>query len=150
MQFQPYLSFDGNCAEAMKFYEKLFGGKLETMMSFADMPAGAMDAKPGEGEGCMGSGEIDPKRILHAALSFEGGMLMASDTMPGQPYEGMKNVGIAISFPTAARAKEVVDALAQGGKVTMPLGETFWVEAFAMVVDRFGTSWLVNGGKSKM
>ena len=147
MQFQPYLNFDGNCAEAMKTYERVFGGKLERMMRFADMPP-----PPADATGCAamplppGAGE----RVLHAALSFEGGLLMASDAMPGQPYEGMKNMGVAVSFPTVARAREVADALAEGGTVQMPLGETFWVEAFASLVDRFGVCWLINGGKSKL
>ncbi|MET0509831.1 MAG: VOC family protein [Burkholderiaceae bacterium] len=152
MQFQPYLTFDGNAAEAMKFYERLFGGKIEQMMTFGDMPpeaaAGMAEACPGAPQGPMP--EEMKKRVLHTALLFDGGMLMASDSMPGQPYEGMKNVGIAVSFPTVERAREVVDALAEGGQVQMPFGETFWSEAFGAVVDRFGTNWLVNGGKRKM
>ena len=99
----------------------------------------AMPLPPGAGQ-----------RVLHARLAFEGGVLMASDAMPGQPYDGMKNVGIAVTFATVERGRAVAAALAEGGKVLMPFGETFWVEGFGSVVDRFGTTWLVNGGRSKL
>lgn len=136
MQFQPYLVFDGNCAEAMQSYERLLGGKLQ-IMKIRDMPAG---------EGCdqMPPGSED--RIMHACLTLGDHMLMASDCMLGQPYEGMKNFSVALSFPTPAEAKSIYDALAEGGTVLMPLEKTFWAEAFAMLTDRFGTPWIINGG----
>lgn len=135
MQFQPYLMFDGDCAQAMRFYERVVGGKLEPMLKYSEMPepCGDMPANCGD-------------RIAHACLVLDGAMLMASDTMPGQPYEGMKNFGVTLTFPTPAAAGEVFDALAEGGQVTMPLAKTFWAEAFGMVTDRFGTPWMVNGG----
>lgn len=149
MQFQPYLTFDGNAAEAMKFYERLFGGKLEAMMTFGDMPA-----DPSATEGCAGIDgpmpEAMKQRLLHGALLLDGQMLMASDSMPGQPYEGQKNVGIAMTFETVDRAREVFQALSEGGQVQMPLGETFWSEIFGACSDRFGTHWLINGGHRKM
>ena len=72
---------------------------------------------------------------------------MASDTMPGQPYTGMHGFGVALAFDTVAEAKRVFQALSAGGTVGMPLEPTFWVEIFGMVTDRFGTPWLINGGK---
>ena len=135
MQFQPYLMFDGTCAEAMKFYERVIGGKLEAMLKYSEMPEPCAD---------MPAGSAD--RIAHACLVSDGAMLMASDTMPGQPYEGMKNFGVTLTFPTPDAARDVFDALAEGGQVTMPLGKTFWAEAFGMLTDRFGAHWLVNGG----
>ncbi len=139
MQFQPYLTFDGNCAEAMKFYERVIGGKLVMMMKFADAPEPCGDMPPGSED-----------RIMHACLNFQDSLLMASDSMPGQPYEGMKNVGIALTYPTPDGARPVFDALAEGGQVTMPMSETFWAESFGMVTDRFGTTWLINGGPKAM
>ena len=135
MQFQPYLMFDGNCAEAMLFYERVIGGKLESMLKFSEMPEPCADMPAGSGD-----------RIAHACLVLDGAMLMASDTMPGQPFEGMKNFSVALTFATPDAARDVFDALAEGGKVTMPLGKTFWAEAFGMATDRFGTPWMVNGG----
>ena len=139
MQFLPYLNFDGTCAEAMQTYQRIFGGKLNGMMTFGEAPD-------------MGMGEVPPEakdRIMHASLDCDGGILMASDTFPGQ-CGGTGNPAVAISFTDVARAREVADALAEGGTVQMPMQETFWVEAFSAVTDRFGISWLINGGRSKM
>jgi len=133
-QVIAYLGFDGNCAEAMRFYEQALGGKLEVLMSGADSPmAGQM-----------------PKeflhRIMHARLALPGGgLLYAGDTPTNVPYEGIKGVSIAIDYPTVAEAQRVFDALAAGGRVTMAMQETFWARRFGMLVDRFGTPWIVNG-----
>lgn len=129
---EPYLFFDGNCAEAMRFYERALGGKLD-LLTYADMP----------GDKCAPEMK---DRIMHARLAVEDRALMASDAMPGQPYDGMKNVSVSLIYPSAAEARRVFDVLAQGGKVTMPMDKTFWTEAFGMVTDRFGTPWMVNGG----
>ena len=130
-----YLTFDGNAAQAMRFYEQVLHGKLEMMMTMAQAPDDACADLPRDAQ----------DRIMHAALSFGGGMLMASDTFPGQPYEGMKGFGVALSLPSVDEAKRVFEAFADGGNVQVPLAPTFWAEVFGMVVDRFGTPWLVNG-----
>lgn len=130
-----YLTFDGNAAQAMRFYEQVLRGKLEMMMTMGEMPDGEGRKMPPEAQ----------QRIMHAALSLGGGMLMASDSMPGQPYEGMKGFGVALSLPSVDEARRVFDAFAEGGNVQMPLEPTFWAEIFGMVVDRFGTPWLING-----
>jgi PhnB protein len=132
-----YLFFDGNCAEAMRFYERALGGKLEALMTHAQSPVAAQ-TPPGSAN-----------RIMHASLNLGDHRLMASDAMPGH-YEGMKGFSLSLSYPTAAEAKRVFDALAEGGKVTMPLDKTFWAEAFGMLVDRFGTPWMVNGKLTPM
>ncbi len=132
-QFEPYLNFDGTCADAMRFYEKTLGGKLN-LMTFKGSPM---------------AGQVPPEaqdRVMHARLELDGCALMASDTMPGMKYQGIHGVGVSLSFKDAAQAKRVFDALAEGGKVTMPLQKTFWVESFGMVTDRFGTPWMINGG----
>jgi PhnB protein len=133
-QFEPYLTFAGNCAEAMRTYEKILGGKL-TLMKMGDSPMAAPNAPPEARE-----------RIMHARLELDGRSLMASDTMPDMTYDGMHGVSISLAFADVAQAKKVFDALADGGKVIMPLQKTFWVESFGMLVDRFGTHWMVNGG----
>jgi PhnB protein len=127
-----YVFFNGNCAEAMRFYERTLGGKLD-MMTHAESPI-ADQVPPGSAD-----------RIMHARLTIDGRNLMASDSMVGQPYGGMKGFSLALAYPTAAEAKRVFDALAEGGQVTMPLQKTFWAEAFGMLTDRFGTPWMVNG-----
>jgi len=137
-QLDAYLIFDGNCADAMRFYERTLGGKLEIMMTHAESPMAAQ-TPPGSAN-----------RILHARLVLDGRMLMASDSMVGQPYEGMNGFSLSLVYPTVAEAQRVFDALAKGGQVRMPLQKTFWVEAFGMLVDRFGTPWMVSGGKASV
>jgi len=131
-QLDAYLFFDGTCADAMRFYERTLGGKL-TLLTHAQSPMAAQT--PPE----------SANRIMHARLDLGARQLMASDTMVGHPYEGMHGFSLSLIYPTAAEAKRVFDALADGGKVTMPLQKTFWAEGFGMLVDRFGTPWMVNG-----
>jgi PhnB protein len=133
MHFRPYLNFDGNAAEAMAFYQSVFGGKLD-LMRFKDVPE--MPCPPEAAQ-----------RVMHAHLDIAGHSLMASDTMPGQPYGGMHGFGVTLVFDTVAEARRVFAALSDGGSVGMPLEPTFWAEIFGMVTDRFGTPWLINGGK---
>ena len=133
-QLDAYLTFDGNCADAMRFYERTLGGKLEMMMTVGESPMASQTPTAGA------------DRIMHARLALDGRILMASDAMVGQPYGAMKGFSQSLNFPTADAAKPVFDALAEGGRVTMPLQKTFWAEAFGMLVDRFGTPWMVNGG----
>jgi len=133
-QLSTYLTFDGNCAEAMRFYESTLGGKLEMMMTHAESPM-ADQTPPGSAD-----------RIMHARLALGDQILMASDSMVGHPYGGMHGFSLSLVYPTADAAKPIFDALAAGGKVIMPLQKTFWSEGFGMLVDRFGTPWMVNGG----
>ena len=131
-QLTAYLFFDGTCAEAMRFYQRALGGKLD-LMTHADSPI-AEQTPPGSAD-----------RIMHARLVSDGLILMASDTMAGHPYGGMKGFSVSVIYPTGADAKKAFDALAQGGQVTVPLDKTFWAETFGMVTDRYGTPWMVNG-----
>ncbi len=134
-QVETYLFFDGNCAEAMRFYERTLGGTLR-MMTHAESPIAAQ-APPGMAN-----------RIMHARLDLGDHVLMASDSMVGQPIGGMKGFSLSLSYPTAAEGKRTFDLLADGGKVTMPFQKTFWAEGFGMLSDRFGTPWMVNAGET--
>ena len=135
MSLEPYLFFDGNCADAMRFYEKALDGKLEMMMKASEAPVKSEHDKD------------NPNGILHAAVSVQGSRILASDWMSPDPYPGMKGVSLAIAYPTIDEAKKKFEALAAGGRVNMPLDKTFWVESFGMVTDKFGTNWMVSGGK---
>jgi PhnB protein len=129
-----YIFFDGRCAEAMRFYEQTLGGKLEAMMTYGDSPdpqncpAGAKDL------------------VMHAHLALDGRVLMASDTPPGHPASPMSGFSLSLQYPSADEARRIFDALAQGGEIRMPMQKTFWAETFGMLVDRFGTPWMVGGG----
>ena len=138
-QLEPYLFFNGNCAEAMRFYEKALGGKLEMMMKASEAPPEA--GKPCPEGTDMGDG------VLHACVMVEGRRLMASDWMSPDPYPGINGVSISLVYPTVEEAQRKFEALAAGGKVIMPLGKTFWIESFGMLTDKYGANWMVNGGK---
>ena len=134
MSMDPYLTFDGNCAEAMRFYERTLGGKIEMMMTFGESPM-AGQVPPG-----------DADRVMHVSLNLPGRNLMASDSMPGQPYAGMSGFSLSLSYATAAEGQRMFDLLAEGGKVVMPYQKTFWAEGFGMLTDRFGAPWMINAG----
>lgn len=127
----PYLMFDGTCREAMQTYERILGGKMQAMMTFAEAPPSAQ----------MPPGSED--RIMHACLAYDGGVLMASDCMRGMQHERMQGMVVALSYPDAASARRTFAALADGGHQIMPIAKTFWSEAYGMLVDRFGTPWMV-------
>ena len=131
-QIDAYLTFDGTCAEAMRFYERTLGGRLETLMTHAESPL-ANDTPPGSAD-----------RILHSRLVVDGGALMASDAPAGQPYGGMHGFAIALNYTGLEEARRVFEALSAGGRVTLPLQKVFWADLFGMLVDRFGTPWIVN------
>ena len=132
LQLDAYLFFDGTCAEAMRFYERTLGGELMLMKNSEATAAG----QPPCG---------DPDRIMHARLALDGRTLMASDWPNDRSYEGMKGFSLSLAYPTVEDARRVFDKLSDGGRVTMPFGKTFWAEGFGMLVDRFGTHWMVNG-----
>jgi PhnB protein len=129
-----YLIFNGNCAEAMRFYEHTLGGKLETMMTGRESPA----------SGHVPAEALD--QVMHARLALDGRFLMASDAM-GMPTGEMKGFSLSLIYPTVEEATRIFGALAEGGRITMEPGKTFWSEYFGMLTDRFGTPWMVNGGQ---
>lgn len=130
MAFHPYLFFSGTCRQAFTRYQEVFGGDL-VLLPMSDMPAG--DPVPAE----------QADLIMHAALTFEGHLLMGSDDPSG---DGGRMRGVAVNFtvPDVGEATRVFEALAEGGEVTMPMAETFWSPMFGTCVDRFGASWMVN------
>jgi PhnB protein len=131
MQIVPYLSFDGRCAEAFRFYERVLGGKIEFMQSYGDSPM--RDQAPP----CW------QDRVMHATLSVASHTLMGADNPP-EHYRKPQGTSLAINLADAAEAERIFAALAEGGEVAMPLQKTFWAGRFGMLTDRFGTPWLVN------
>jgi PhnB protein len=131
MQLQPYLHFNGDCETAFKFYERCLGGKIEAMLTHAGTPA--EQHVPAEWR----------NKILHARLVVGDAVLMASDSPPGH-YHKPQGFSVTIQIKDRARAEEIFRALADGGTVTMPFEQTFWAARFGMLVDKFGTPWMVN------
>jgi PhnB protein len=130
----PYLGFNGNCAEAMRFYASVLDGTLEVLMSGADAPPAAQVPKE------------FADRILHARLALkDGGYLYGGDAPGHLPFQGIHGAAVSLHFNTIAAAQKVFDKLAAGGKVTMAFAPSFWAKGFGMLVDRFGIPWIVNG-----
>jgi PhnB protein len=132
----PYLAFNGDCAEAMRFYERVLGlgAKLEMMMNGADSPVAAQIPKE------------HARRILHARLRFDdGSCIYAGDAPVHMPYEGIKGVTLTMSYASTAEGEAVFKSLADGGNVIMPFQPVFWAKGSGMLTDKFGVSWNING-----
>lgn len=127
----PYVVTNGDGQEAVKFYEDALNAEVLNMQTFADMPG---DNVP----------EDAKDRVLNAHLKVGDTDLMLSDTFPGSPYKLGSQVSIAITISDAEKAKEVFNKLQDGGKVEMPLQETFWSPAYGQVTDKFGVTWQVS------
>jgi PhnB protein len=134
MQVTPYLSFNGNCAEAFAFYEKSLGAKTTMKMLYGESPM-AKDMPP----------EIQ-KKVMHARLNVADKIIMGSDAMCN--YEKPAGFHITLSPEDPVEAEVMFKALAEGGTVKMPMEETFWAQRFGMLVDKFGTPWMVNCEKT--
>jgi PhnB protein len=135
MRLNPHLAFNGQCEAAFKFYEKCLGGKIVVMMTYGDSPAAAQS--PAEWR----------EKIMHATLDLGDDRLTGGDPLPGQ-YEKPQGVSVLLSLHDAAEADRIFEALAENGTVQMPIQETFWAQRFGMLVDQFGTPWLINCGKA--
>jgi len=134
MELKPYIFFNGRCAEALEFYKGIFGGSYEAMRN-ADAPDQVKQMMP----------DADPNRIMHASFSADGFGFYASDGRQSNPIDpDAGNVSICLDA-NAADAERVCNALAEGGKVVMPLEDAFWGGKFANVIDKFGTDWFITG-----
>lgn len=134
MQLIPYLNFNGQCAAAFRFYEQCLGGKIVMLQTHGQSPI---------------AGEVPPDwhdRIMHARLEVGDAVLMASDSPP-EYYERPQGLYVAIQVTDPAEADRIFQALADRGTVKLPIQQTFWAVRFGMVVDRFGTPWMVNCGQ---
>ena len=132
-----YLTFDGTCEEAFNFYKSVFGGDFPMVGKFGDMP-------PQEGMPPI-SDEVK-KRIMHMSLPISAEtVLMGSDTMPGiHDHQVGNNISLSINTDSREEADRVFNGLSAGGKVSMPLADTFWGAYFGMWTDKFGINWMVN------
>ena len=128
---QPYLFFNGRCEEAVGFYRSAVGAEVEMLSRFKDAPQPGM-AQPGMED-----------KVMHASFRIGETILMASDgRCDGQPrFEGFS---LSIDIRDEKEAESVFNALANGGKITMPLEKTFWAPKFGMLEDRFGVGWMVS------
>jgi len=135
MQWNPYLTFNGRCEEAFKFYARCLGGKIDTMITHAGTPAEQhMPANWGN-------------KILHAHLTVDNQILMGSDPPP-ERYQQPKGISVALQIKDVKEAERVFHALSENGTITMPMQETFFAARFGMFTDQFGIPWMINSEKA--
>jgi len=134
MNVEPYLFFEGRCEEAVEFYRKALGAEAIMLMRYKDSPEPAPPGKLPPGS---------DNKVMHASLRIGDTTVMASDGLAqGRPtFQGFC---LSLTVPDEARAEQFFAALAEGGKVQMPLAKTFWSPRFGMVTDRFGVGWMIN------
>jgi PhnB protein len=135
MRLNPYLTFNGRCEAAFKFYEKCFGGKILMMMTYGESPM---------------AGQAPPdwsKKILHTTMALGDQVLQGADVTPDR-YQKPQGISVTLNITAAAEAERIFKALAENGAVEMPLQQTFWAERFGVLTDQFDTPWLINCGKT--
>jgi PhnB protein len=134
MSIQPYLFFDGRCEEALNFYTKTLGAKVEMLMRFKDNPEPPKD-------GCAPPANAADK-VMHTCFRVGDAAIMASDgRCEGKP--NFQGFSLAYTVPNEADADRAFGALSDGGQVQMPLTKTFFSPRFGMVTDRFGVTWMI-------
>lgn len=137
-RINPYLSFDGDCAEAFRFYSRLFDSGEPMMMTYDNSPMA--DQMPAKAKG----------KIMHAQIEIGGVTLMGADAAcetpehPERAYAKPRGFCVTVNAGTPAEADRLFSGLAEGGVVVMPIAETFWAHRFGMATDRFGIPWMVN------
>jgi PhnB protein len=131
MQLNPYLSFNGNCAAAFRFYEKVLRGTIPMMMTYGESPM--CDQTPAELR----------DKVMHTRVIAGNAVLMGSDAPPDR-YQNTQGTMVALGVDSAEEAERIFHALAENGTVTMPIAETFWAVRFGMLTDQFGTPWMIN------
>jgi PhnB protein len=131
MQLNPYLFFNGECEAAFKFYEQCLSGKIVAKMTRGDSPMANQTPT-----------ELRDK-IMNIQLKVGDTVLMGSDT-PSDNFKTPEGFYVSLQFDDASEAERIFHALAENGTVRMPIQETFWAQRFAMLVDKFGTPWMIN------
>jgi PhnB protein len=127
----PYLNFNGNAEKAIELYESALDAKVLHVSRFGEVKD--MDIPPG-----------NENRVMHASLRLGDGIVMLSDTMPNMPAPAGNNVHVSLNCNDVADMAKKFEALAAGGRITMPLQDTFWGAKFGMLTDAFGINWMFN------
>lgn len=127
----PYISFNGNCKEAMKFYKQCFGGVL-FLQTVGEAPHSAkMPVRM-------------KQAVLHATLSNGDFMLTGSDMVRDEELIKSNSVSVLIDCDSEMESRKIYEKLAKGGKRTQPLQVTFWGALFGTITDKYGIQWLIN------
>jgi PhnB protein len=129
---QPYITFNGNCEEAVNYYKDVLGGELLFIQRYGESPMKGMGAD---------------SNVMHCTLKVGETHIMASDSPEGQPATAGSNISLAIGSNDPDGAEKMFERMAEGGNVTMPMQQTFWAERFGMLTDKFGINWMFNCDK---
>lgn len=134
MAVEVYLIFNGNCREAVSFYENVFNTDKAEIMTFGDSPSDPSYPLPVEAKNL----------VMHTRLSILGSTVMFSDTFPGSPFTIGNNVTLAVVSDDEAQLRQAFEGLKEGGKVTMELQETFWSKCYGSLTDKYGIEWQIS------
>lgn len=132
MRLKTYLSFNGDCRQALTFYAELLGGTVVAMQTFGETP------------GCDGLPEAARDSILHGRVDLGPFSLMGTDATPDHPYAGVNGSYVVADVDEVERAEAVFAALSADAQIEMPLQQTFWARRYGSLTDRFGVRWMVN------
>jgi PhnB protein len=133
VQLNPHLAFNGQCEAAFKYYERCLGGKIVLLMTYGDSPLAEQNPPDWR------------NKIIHATLAFGDQRLTGGDVAP-ESYHKPQGFAVLLNIDDAAEADRIFKTLAENGAVQMPIQETFWALRFGMLVDQFGTPWMINCG----
>ena len=134
MQLHTYLNYGGNCEQAFRFYERHLGGTITMLMRHGEQPTPS--EVPAEWNG----------KVLHARMNLAGTEISGADIPSYQP---MRSAYLSLTVDSDAEADRIYGLLSEGGQVFMPMQETFFASRFAMLRDRFGTSWMLLHPKAQ-
>jgi len=130
MELTPYLNFEGNAEDVLNFYKDALNGEIVMLSRYKDAP--------------MPFDEDWKEKIMHARLKFGKSMIMISDGPKDFKTSFNGNIQLSVEIEDESKMEEVFDKLASGGKVKMPLQKQFWGAKFGMLVDKFGTGWMLS------
>lgn len=135
MNMNPYLNFRDQCENALTFYAKVLGGKIDMLLRNGESPM--RDKVPKERHNF----------VMHAQMSVGTQIIMGADMSPEcGAVGGAGSIALTLNYDTPGEAERVFNALADGGTIKMPIAPTFWAQRFGALTDKFGTPWLINGG----
>jgi PhnB protein len=127
--FNPYITFDSCCEEALNFYKKCFGGEIVFIQYFD--------------ESAFGNGGAEKPKVMHSEFRADAVHLMACDKSPGQTIHQGTNITLYISFKNSKKQDEIFESLSVGGIIHMPLEATFWGSRLGILTDQFGIHWML-------
>lgn len=130
MKLYTYLNYGGNCRQAFEFYAEHLGGKITALTTHGEQPDPS--TVPPEWKNA----------VLHARIDIGGTTVFGADIPPGR-FQPMRSAYLSLLVDSIDEAERVYSLLAEGGQVFMPMEETFFAHRFAMLRDRFGTSWML-------